>query len=100
MRSGRGPLRRPSALCEGKEGARVGAQQEKDGVPCAPQQPAPEGGAHEEEKEIIIRRSLKERLYEHFRRVPVKYIDWFIGACVAAIVLFTILGMLKGRGYF
>jgi len=32
--------------------------------------------------------------------VPVKYIDWFIGACVAAIVLFTILGMLKGRGYF
>jgi hypothetical protein len=32
--------------------------------------------------------------------VPVKYIDWFIGACVAAIVLLTILGMLKGRGYF
>lgn len=45
-------------------------------------------------------RSLKERLYERFLRVPVKYIDWFIGACVAAIVLFTILGMLKGRGYF
>ena len=77
----------------------MGAQQEKDGVPCASQQPAPEGRAHEE-KDIIIRRSLKERLYEHFRRVPVKYIDWFIGACVAAIVLFTILGMLKGRGYF
>lgn len=55
MRSGKGgPLRRPSAFCEGKEGARMGAQQEKGKMPCASQQPAPEGGAHEE-KDIIIR---------------------------------------------
>ncbi len=53
-----------------------------------------------QEQDIVIRRSLKERLYEHFRNVPVKYIDWFIGACVVAIVVFIILGMLKGRGAF
>ncbi|GEM_PF-2683055 len=32
----------------------MGAQQEKGKMPCASQQPAPEGGAHEE-KDIIIR---------------------------------------------
>ena len=35
-------------------------------------------------------------MYEHFRSVPVKYIDWFISSCVAAIILFTVRGMLKG----
>lgn len=39
-------------------------------------------------------------MYEHFRSVPVKYIDWFISSCVAAIILFTVLGMLKGGRLF
>lgn len=77
----------------------MGAQQEKGKMPCASQQPGA-GRRRARRKRHHHPRSLKERLYERFLRVPVKYIDWFIGACVAAIVLFTILGMLKGRGYF
>ena len=38
-----------------------------------------------------------ETLYDKIN-VPVKYVDIFIGLCVAAIVVCVILGMLKGRG--
>ena len=41
-----------------------------------------------------------ENFYEHFRSVPLKYLDIFIGVCVAALILFIILGYLKGHGYF
>ncbi len=41
-----------------------------------------------------------EHLYEHFRGVPLKYIDLFIGICVAALVVVVALGILKGRGVF
>ena len=41
-----------------------------------------------------------EKLYEKFRGVPLKYIDIFIGVCVAAFVVIVIAGMLKSRGFF
>lgn len=50
-----------------------------------------------EEKERIVRKNVVESLYDKIR-VPVKYVDIFIGLCVAAIVVCVILGMLKGRG--
>lgn len=36
-----------------------------------------------------------ENLYENFRNVPVKYVDIFIGVCVAALVLVIALGILN-----
>lgn len=36
-----------------------------------------------------------ENLYENFRNVPVKYLDIFIGLCVAALVLVIALGILN-----
>jgi len=39
-----------------------------------------------------------EKLYEHFRGIPIRYIDRFIAVCIAALVLVVIIGMLKGRG--
>ena len=39
-----------------------------------------------------------ENFYDNFKDVPLKYLDIFIGVCLAAIVVFIILGMLKGRG--
>lgn len=34
-----------------------------------------------------------ENLYENFRNVPLKYLDIFIGLCVAALVLVIALGI-------
>lgn len=39
-----------------------------------------------------------ERFYEHFRGVPLKYLDIFIGVCMAGLILVVVLGILKGRG--
>ena len=39
-----------------------------------------------------------ENFYENFRKVPLKYIDIFIGVCVAALVIVVLLGILKSRG--
>ncbi len=39
-----------------------------------------------------------ERVYEHFRRVPVRYLDIFIWLCVAALVIVVAAGVLKARG--
>lgn len=36
-----------------------------------------------------------ENLYENFRNVPLKYLDIFIGVCVAALVLVIVLGILN-----
>ena len=45
-------------------------------------------------------RNAVQRFYEKFRKVPLKYIDIFIGACLAALVIVVLLGMLKERGIF
>lgn len=39
-----------------------------------------------------------QRFYEHFRGVPLKYIDIFIGVCFVGLFAVVILGILKGRG--
>lgn len=36
-----------------------------------------------------------ENLYENFRNVPLKYLDLFIGLCIAALVLVIALGILN-----
>lgn len=36
-----------------------------------------------------------ENLYENFRNVPLKYLDIFIGLCVAALVLVIALGIIN-----
>ncbi len=36
-----------------------------------------------------------ENLYENFRNVPLKYLDMFIGLCVAALVLVIVLGIMN-----
>jgi hypothetical protein len=36
-----------------------------------------------------------ERFYERFRGVPVKYLDIFIGLCVAALVIVLAAGMIN-----
>ena len=41
-----------------------------------------------------------QRFYEKFRRIPLKYIDIFIGACLVALAAVVVLGMLKERGIF
>ena len=56
-----------------------------------------------EKKEPAPRRDLSqlnaiEKFYEKFRGVPLKYIDIFIGVCVAVFLIVVILGMLRERG--
>ena len=56
-----------------------------------------------EKKETATRRDPSqlnaiEKFYEKFRGVPLKYIDIFIGVCVAVFLIVVILGMLRGRG--
>ena len=38
-----------------------------------------------------------ENFYENFRKVPLKYIDIFIGVCVAALVIVVLVGILKSK---
>ena len=53
-----------------------------------------------EEESQMQSSNAKERFYDNFRNVPVKYIDYLIAACGVAIVVCVILGMMKGRGIF
>lgn len=39
-----------------------------------------------------------ERFYENFRKVPLKYLDIFIGVCAVAFVAVVVIGALRGRG--
>ena len=50
------------------------------------------------EEEIHVPSNAFEHFYEHFRKVPLKYIDIFIGLCVAALALVIVLGLLDSRG--
>lgn len=64
----------------------------------SPQVPSPETPDTPESPNR--QRTGMENFYEHFRGVPLKYLDIFIGICVAALILFVVLGFLKGHGYF
>ena len=39
-----------------------------------------------------------ENFYENFRKVPLRYIDIFIGVCAAALVIVVLVGILKSKG--
>lgn len=39
-----------------------------------------------------------ENFYENFRKVPLRYIDIFIGVCAAALVIVVLAGILKSKG--
>ena len=39
-----------------------------------------------------------ENFYEHFSKVPLKYIDAFIIVCVVALVAVVTIGILKSKG--
>lgn len=39
-----------------------------------------------------------ENFYEHFSKVPLKYIDAFIVVCVIALVAVVGIGILKSKG--
>lgn len=39
-----------------------------------------------------------EPVYQNFRKVPVKYVDIFIGLCVAALVIVLVVGFLNSKG--
>ena len=41
-----------------------------------------------------------ENFYENFRKVPLKYIDIFIGVCITALVVVILIGILKSKGFF
>ena len=41
-----------------------------------------------------------ENFYENFRKVPLKYIDIFIGVCITALVVVILIGILKSTGVF
>ena len=52
---------------------------------------------------IIVKREqridvYKRQVYDSFRKVPVRYLDYLIAACAVGIVVCVVLGMLKGRG--
>ena len=36
-----------------------------------------------------------EKFYENFRNVPLKYLDAFIGICIAALVIVIVLGIIQ-----
>lgn len=66
--------------------------------PQVPSQEVPDSSDTQENPRH--QRTGMENFYEHFRGVPLKYLDIFIGICVAALILFIVLGFLKGHGYF
>lgn len=58
----------------------------------------PEEPAEAPEETSVGPQNALQRFYEHFRGVPLKYIDAFIAVCTGALVLLLIWGTLKGRG--
>lgn len=41
-------------------------------------------------------RNGKEKFYENFSGIPVKYLDIFIGICIAALILLIVVGVARG----
>ena len=61
-------------------------------------QTAPEGTEQKSDRPARSQLNAFENFYENFRKVPLKYIDVFIGVCVAALVIVVLVGILKSKG--
>ena len=67
---------------------------EEKSLPQAPEKPEEKEDAHPDRSQL----NAFENFYENFRKVPLKYIDIFIGVCVAALVIVVLVGILKSKG--
>ena len=76
--------------------------EEKEKTPIPETSETPDTAAPETESARPDRSQLNafENFYEKFRKVPLKYIDIFIGVCVAALVSVVLVGILKSKGFF
>ena len=61
-------------------------------------QTTPEGTEQKSDRPDRSQLNAFENFYEKFRKVPLKYIDVFIGVCVAALVIVVLVGILKSKG--
>ena len=61
-------------------------------------QTTPEGTKQKSDRPDRSQLNAFENFYEKFRKVPLKYIDVFIGVCVAALVIVVLIGILKSKG--
>ena len=61
-------------------------------------QTAPEGTEQKSDRPDRSQLNAFENFYEKFSKVPLKYIDIFIGVCVAALVIVVLVGILKSKG--
>ena len=60
--------------------------------------PQPETPQKQDDRPDRSQLNAFENFYEHFSKVPLKYIDIFIGVCVAALVIVIAVGILKSKG--
>lgn len=67
---------------------------EEKSLPQAPEKPEEKEDAHPDRSQL----NAFENFYEKFSKVPQKYIDIFIGVCVAALVIVVLVGILKSKG--
>ncbi len=58
----------------------------------------PAGGEEEPQRPEAGQLNAFERIYEHFRKVPLRYLDIFIWLCVAALIIVVAVGVLKAKG--
>ena len=76
--------------------------EEKEKTPIPETLETPDTAAPETESARPDRSQLNafENFYENFRKVPLKYIDIFIGVCITALVVVILIGILKSKGFF
>ena len=76
--------------------------EEKEKTPSPETSQTPDTAAPETESARPDRSQLNafENFYENFRKVPLKYIDIFIGVCITALVVVILIGILKSKGFF
>lgn len=75
------------------------ALEEREAELAGQEPPAqPPGSRPQKEKKDPMATNAFEKFYDHFAGVPLKYIDIFIGVCVAALVVVVVVGALKGNG--
>ena len=72
-------------------------EKEKTPIPETPDTAAPETESARPDRSQL---NAFENFYENFRKVPLKYIDIFIGVCITALVVVILIGILKSKGFF